>query len=231
MSGQEDQPARFDWIPKDRPRKALITGITGQDGSYLAEFLLDKSYTVYGVIRRSSSFNTDRIDHIFQDPHVESKNLILLHGDLADSSVMSQVIQDVQPDEVYNLGAQSHVRVSFDIAEYTANVGALGVLRVLEAIRNSSPHTRFYQASSSEMFGKVVETPQTEQTPFKPQSPYACAKAFGFMVTANYRDAFDLYACNGILFNHESHSQHQGGSRKQGVPGQHGGPARLGIRP
>jgi len=195
---------KYDWIPKDRPRKALITGITGQDGSYLAELLLEKGYTVYGIIRRSSSFNTDRIDHIFQDPHQESKQLVLLHGDLADSSVVSQAIREVQPDEVYNLGAQSHVRVSFDIPEYTANVDALGVLRLLEAIRKDSPDTRFYQASSSEMFGSVLETPQRETTPFNPQSPYACAKVFGYWTTNNYRRAYGLYACNGILFNHES---------------------------
>jgi GDPmannose 4,6-dehydratase len=191
-------------VPRDRPLKALITGITGQDGSYLAELLLEKGYTVYGVIRRSSSFNTDRIAHIFQDPHLESKNLILIYGDLADSSVVGQLIRDVRPDEVYNLGAQSHVRVSFDTPEYTANIGGLGVVRVLEAIRKGSPRTRFYQASSSEMYGQAAEVPQTEKTPFKPQSPYACAKAFAYMTTANYRDAFGLYACNGILFNHES---------------------------
>jgi GDPmannose 4,6-dehydratase len=203
-TGRTPVTPKYDWVPRDRPRKALITGITGQDGSYLAEFLLKKGYTVYGVIRRSSSFNTDRIDHIFQDPHQDSKSLILLYGDLADSSVVSQAIRDVQPDEVYNLGAQSHVRVSFDVPEYTANVGALGTLRMLEAIRKDSPETRFYQASSSEMYGKVRETPQTEATPFNPQSPYACAKAFGYWITNNYREAYGLYACNGILFNHES---------------------------
>lgn len=195
---------KFEWLPRDRPRKALITGITGQDGSYLAEHLLEEGYTVYGLIRRSSSFNTDRIDHIFQDPHLESKRLILLHGDLSDAGVIGQFIRDIQPDEVYNLGAQSHVRVSFDIPEYTANVGALGVLRVLEAIRRHSPHSRFYQASSSEMYGRVAESPQNEETTFNPQSPYACAKVFGYWVTDNYRTAYGLYACNGILFNHES---------------------------
>jgi GDPmannose 4,6-dehydratase len=194
-----------DWIPREPgSRKALITGITGQDGSYLAELLLRKGYSVYGIIRRSSSFNTDRIDHIFQDPHLGSRRLILVHGDLGDGSVINQVIREVQPHEIYNLGAQSHVRVSFDIPEYTSDVGGLGVLRVLEAIRKESPRTRFYQASSSEMFGRVLETPQTESTRFNPKSPYACAKVYAYWITENYRDAYGLFACNGILFNHES---------------------------
>ena len=184
-------------------RRALITGITGQDGSYLAELLLKKGYEVHGVIRRSSSFHTGRIDHLYQDPH-EQPALKLIYGDLTDGGNLSNVLNDVNPDEVYNLGAQSHVRVSFDEPIYTVNVDALGTLRLLEAIRNMPRPPRFYQASSSEMYGKVVETPQTESTPFYPRSPYGCAKVYSFWQTVNYREAYDLFACNGILFNHES---------------------------
>ncbi|MCP3978825.1 MAG: GDP-mannose 4,6-dehydratase [bacterium] len=186
-----------------RPR-ALITGITGQDGSYLAEFLLDKGYEVYGVIRRSSSFNTGRIDHLYQDPHESGVRLHLVYADLNDASSLNKVLRDIQPDEVYNLGAQSHVRVSFDIPEYTAEVTALGAVRLLEAIRETGVRPKFYQASSSELYGKVVETPQTEATAFHPRSPYAAAKAYAFYITQNYRESYDLFACNGILFNHES---------------------------
>jgi len=185
-------------------KKALITGITGQDGSYLAEFLLEKGYEVHGIIRRASSFNTQRIDHIFQDPHVINKKLILHYGDLADSSCLIKIIREVRPDEIYNLGAQSHVRISFDIPEYTSDIVGLGALRILEAIKNFSPQTKFYQASSSELFGKVQEIPQKETTPFYPRSPYACAKAFAYNITRNFRESYDLFACNGILFNHES---------------------------
>jgi GDPmannose 4,6-dehydratase len=184
-------------------KKALITGITGQDGSYLTELLLAKGYEVYGVIRRSSSFNTDRIDHLYQDPHLQPK-LRLLYGDLTDGGNLSQILNDIQPDEVYNLGAQSHVRVSFDQPIYTANVDGLGTLRLLEALRMMKHPPRFYQASSSEMYGKVVQTPQTEATPFYPRSPYACAKVYSFWQTVNYREAYNLFAVNGILFNHES---------------------------
>jgi len=184
-------------------KRALITGITGQDGSYLTEFLLKKGYEVWGIIRRSSSFNTGRIDHLYRDPHDEPK-LKLVFGDLTDGSNLSSVLNDVQPDEVYNLGAQSHVKVSFELPIYTVNSDALGTLRVLEAARNMKRPAKFYQASSSEMFGRVVETPQTEKTPFYPRSPYACAKAYGFWQTVNYREAYGLFACNGILFNHES---------------------------
>jgi GDPmannose 4,6-dehydratase len=185
-------------------RKALITGITGQDGSYLAEFLLDKGYEVYGLIRRSSSFNTERIDHLYQDPHESDLRLHLKFGDLNDASSLNRVLRDVAPDEIYNLGAQSHVRVSFDIPEYTAEVTGLGATRLLEAIRETGLDTRFYQASSSELFGKVVETPQRETTPFYPRSPYAAAKAYAYYMTQNYREAYGMFACNGILFNHES---------------------------
>ncbi|MCX5681524.1 MAG: GDP-mannose 4,6-dehydratase [Candidatus Omnitrophica bacterium] len=185
-------------------RKALITGITGQDGSYLAEFLLKKKYDVYGIIRRSSSFNTERIDHIYQDPHEKGVRLKLVYGDLNDASSLNRIIKTVKPDEVYNLGAQSHVRVSFDIPEYTAESVALGALRLLEAIRDSGIKTKFYQASSSEMYGKVQEIPQNEKTPFYPRSPYAAAKAYAYWMAVNYREAYDLFACNGILFNHES---------------------------
>jgi len=184
-------------------KKALITGITGQDGSYLTEFLLGKGYEVYGIIRRSSTFNTDRIDHIYNDPHNKPR-LKLIYGDLTDGGNLSTILNDNQPDEIYNLAAQSHVRVSFDQPVYTANVDALGALRILEALRMMKTPPRFYQASSSEMYGKVVETPQTETTPFYPRSPYACAKVYSFWQTVNYREAYGLFAVNGILFNHES---------------------------
>src|SRR3972149_1170975 len=183
---------------------ALITGITGQDGSYLAEFLLKKVYEVYGVIRRSSSFNTGRIDHIYQDPHEPNPKLRLIYGDLNDASSLNRILRDVKPDEIYNLGAQSHVNPSFDIPEYTGEVTALGTLRILEAIRELGIQPKFYQASSSELFGSALETPQRETTPFYPRSPYACSKAYAFYITRNYREAYGLYACNGILFNHES---------------------------
>ncbi len=185
-------------------KKALITGITGQDGSYLAELLLSKDYEVYGIIRRSSSFNTERIDHIYQDPHESARRLKLIYGDLNDASSLNKILRDVQPDEIYNLGAQSHVRVSFDIPEYTAEVGGLGTLRLLEAIRDTGIKTKFYQASSSELYGKVQEVPQRETTPFYPRSPYAVAKLYSFWITVNYRESYDMFACNGILFNHES---------------------------
>ncbi len=185
-------------------KKALITGITGQDGSYLAEFLLEKGYEVHGIIRRSSSFNTERIDHIYQDPHEKGVKMFLHYGDLADASNIERILKKIQPDEVYNLGAQSHVRVSFDIPVYTGDVAGLGALRLLEAIRNSGIDTKFYQASSSEMFGKVQETPQKETTPFYPRSPYGCAKVFAYWTTINYRESYGMFACNGILFNHES---------------------------
>lgn len=184
-------------------KKALITGITGQDGSYLTELLLDKGYEVYGIIRRSSSFHTGRIDHLYKDPHDQPK-LKLIYGDLTDGGNLSKVIHDIKPDEVYNLGAQSHVRVSFDMPIYTADTDALGTLRILEAIRTMKTPPRFYQASSSEMFGKVMETPQTEKTPFYPRSPYGCCKVYSHWQTINYREAYDLFACSGILFNHES---------------------------
>ena len=184
--------------------KALITGITGQDGSYLAEFLLAKGYDVYGIIRRSSSFNTARIDGIYQDPHTSGARLHLVYGDLNDASSLNKILRTVRPDEIYNLGAQSHVRVSFDIPEYTAEITALGTVRLLEAIRESGLKPRFYQASSSEMFGKVQEVPQRETTPFYPRSPYGAAKVYAHWITVNYREAYDLFACSGILFNHES---------------------------
>ncbi len=184
-------------------KKALITGITGQDGSYLTELLLKKGYEVWGIIRRSSSFHTGRIDHLYKDPHEQPK-LKLVYGDLTDGANLSTIINDIKPDEVYNLGAQSHVRVSFDMPIYTVNADALGTLRLLEAIRSSNRPVKFYQASSSEMYGKVTEIPQTEKTPFYPRSPYACAKAYSFWQTLNYREAYSLFACNGILFNHES---------------------------
>jgi GDPmannose 4,6-dehydratase len=185
---------------------ALITGVTGQDGSYLAEFLLEKGYEVHGIKRRSSMFNTGRVDHIYQDPHVDDKRFILHYGDLADSSNLTRIIQEVQPDEVYNLGAQSHVAVSFEAPEYTADVDGMGTLRLLEAIRllGLQKKTRFYQASTSELFGLVQETPQKETTPFHPRSPYAVAKMYAYWITVNYREAYGMYACNGILFNHES---------------------------
>jgi len=184
-------------------KKGLITGITGQDGSYLAELLLEKGYQLWGIMRRSSSFHTGRIDHLYKDPH-EHPRLRLVYGDLTDGSNLSTIINEVQPDEVYNLGAQSHVRVSFDMPIYTADTDALGTLRLLEAIRSSAQPAKFYQASSSEMYGKAVETPQTEKTPFYPRSPYGCAKAYSFWQTVNYREAYGLFTCNGILFNHES---------------------------
>ncbi len=184
-------------------KTALITGVTGQDGSYLAELLLKKGYKVYGMIRRASTFNTSRIDHIYQDPH-ENPPMRLVYGDLNDASSLNQILRQVQPDEIYNLGAQSHVRVSFDIPEYTADVTGMGTMRLLEAIRELGLKPRFYQASSSELYGKVVEVPQKETTPFYPRSPYACAKAFAFYTVVNYREAYGLFACNGILFNHES---------------------------
>ncbi|MCY1285898.1 GDP-mannose 4,6-dehydratase [compost metagenome] len=185
---------------------ALITGITGQDGSYLAELLLEKGYEVHGIKRRASSFNTQRIDHIYQDPHVHNKNLTLHYGDLTDSSNLTRIIQEVQPDEIYNLGAQSHVAVSFESPEYTADVDAMGTLRLLEAVRllGLEKKTRFYQASTSELYGLVQEIPQKETTPFYPRSPYAVAKLYSYWITVNYREAYGMYACNGILFNHES---------------------------
>jgi len=187
-------------------RVALITGVTGQDGAYLVESLLAKGYVVHGIKRRASSFNTDRIDHLYQDPHVSNRNFILHYGDLTDSTNLIRIVQQVQPDEIYNLGAQSHVAVSFESPEYTANSDALGTLRLLEAIRilGLEKKTRIYQASTSEMFGKVQETPQRETTPFYPRSPYGVAKVYAYWITVNYREAYGLYACNGILFNHES---------------------------
>ena len=187
-------------------KKALITGITGQDGSYLAEFLLKKGYEVHGVKRRASSFNTSRIDHIYKDPHIENSKFILHYGDLTDSTNLIRIIQQVKPDEIYNLGAQSHVAVSFETPEYTANSDALGTLRILEAIRilGLEKQTKFYQASTSELYGLVQESPQTEKTPFYPRSPYAVAKLYSYWITVNYREAYKMFACNGILFNHES---------------------------
>ncbi len=184
-------------------KKALITGITGQDGSYLTELLLEKGYEVFGIIRRSSSFNTERIDHLYKDPHEDPK-LKLIYGDLTDGGNLSNIVNDIKPDEVYNLGAQSHVRVSFDQPIYTVNADALGTLRLLEAIRTMEKPAKFYQASSSEMYGKVLETPQTESTPFYPRSPYGCAKVYSYWQTINHREAYDMFTCNGILFNHES---------------------------
>lgn len=186
------------------PKRAFVTGITGQDGSYLAELLLEKGYEVHGLIRRSSSFNTSRIEHIFKDPHESSPQLLLHYGDLTDSSNLSRLIEKIAPDEIYNLGAQSHVRVSFDMPEFTGDSVALGVTRLLDAIRDTRIQTRFYQASSSEMFGKVREVPQKETTPFYPRSPYGIAKLYGYWMTINYRESYRLFACNGILFNHES---------------------------
>lgn len=187
-------------------KRALVTGITGQDGSYLAEFLLEKGYEVHGIKRRASSFNTDRIDHIYQDPHLDNTRFKLHYGDLTDTSNLTRIIREVEPDEVYNLGAQSHVAVSFDSPEYTADVDAIGTLRILEAIRflGLEQKTRFYQASTSELYGLVQETPQRETTPFYPRSPYAVAKMYAYWITVNYREAYGMYACNGILFNHES---------------------------
>lgn len=187
-------------------KKALITGVTGQDGAYLAEFLLQKGYEVHGLKRRASSFNTDRIDHLYQDPHVDNRNFILHYGDMTDSTNLIRVVQECQPDEIYNLAAQSHVAVSFETPEYTANTDAIGPLRLLEAIRllKLTDKTRFYQASTSELYGKVRETPQNEQTPFYPRSPYAAAKLYAYWIAVNYREAYGMFACNGILFNHES---------------------------
>ena len=185
-------------------KKALITGITGQDGSYLAELLLEKGYEVHGIIRRSSSFNTGRIDHLQQHLHTPSKHLHLHYGDLADSACLLSLINRIKPEEVYNLGAQSHVRVSFDVPEYTADIVGTGCVRLLEALRNCGIPAKYYQASSSEMYGKVLETPQTEETPFYPRSPYAAAKVYGYWITVNYRESYNMFACNGILFNHES---------------------------
>ncbi|KAJ3099307.1 hypothetical protein HDU97_003281 [Phlyctochytrium planicorne] len=190
-----------------RKRKvALITGITGQDGSYLAEFLITKGYTVHGIIRRSSSFNTGRIEHLYKDQHAEKTEMILHYGDLTDSTNLVHIIAQVQPTEIYNLGAQSHVKVSFDMAQYTADVDAVGTLRLLDAIRTCglTNFVKFYQASTSELYGKAVETPQTEKTPFYPRSPYGVAKQYAYWIVVNYREAYDLFACNGILFNHES---------------------------
>src|SRR3954462_9418290 len=183
---------------------ALVTGVTGQDGSYLAELLLSKGYEVYGMIRRSSSFNTGRIDHIYQDPHEADVRLHLVYGDLADGSSLDQLVKTIRPDEIYNLGAQSHVRVSFEIPEYTSEITGLGCIRLLEAIRETELKCRFYQASSSEMYGMAVETPETERTPVYPRSPYACANAFAFAATRNYRESYGMFAVNGIMFNHES---------------------------
>ena len=185
-------------------KKALITGITGQDGSYLAELLLEKGYEIHGIIRRSSSFNTERIDHLYKDPHINDVKMFLHYGDLSDSSNLSRLLEKIEPDEIYNLAAQSHVRVSFDMPEYTADVVGLGTIRILDAIKETQIKTKFYQASTSELYGKVVETPQTEKTPFYPRSPYACAKLYSYWITVNYRESYDMYACNGILFNHES---------------------------
>ena len=187
-------------------RTALLTGITGQDGAYLSEFLLKKDYTVHGIKRRSSSFNTERIDHLYEDPHVDNRKFILHYGDLTDTSNLVRIIQQIQPDEIYNLGAQSHVQVSFEVPEYTADVDGIGTLRLLEAIRilGMEKKVRFYQASSSELFGKVLEIPQKETTPFYPRSPYAAAKLYAYWIVVNYRESYGMYACNGILFNHES---------------------------
>ena len=189
-----------------QPKVALITGVTGQDGSYLAEFLLEKGYTVHGIKRRASSFNTQRVDHIYQDPHVDNSRFKLHYGDLSDSSNLTRIIQETQPDEIYNLGAQSHVAVSFESPEYAADVDGMGTLRILEAVRilGMEKKTRFYQASTSELYGLVQETPQKETTPFYPRSPYAVAKLYAYWITVNYREAYGMYACNGILFNHES---------------------------
>jgi GDPmannose 4,6-dehydratase len=190
--------------PPKNGKRALVTGITGQDGSYLAELLLSKGYEVYGVVRRSSTFNTSRIDHIYQDPHDADVRLRLVHADLADGSSLNQLVKTIRPDEIYNLGAQSHVRVSFEIPEYTADITGLGCIRLLDAIRETEVKCRFYQASSSEMYGKVLETPQTEQTPFNPRNPYGYAKAYAFYATRNYREAYGMFTVNGIMFNHES---------------------------
>jgi GDPmannose 4,6-dehydratase len=186
------------------PKKALVTGVTGQDGSYLAELLLEKGYEVHGIVRRSSSFNTRRIDHLFQDPHLNDVRLFLHYGDLIDSSSLNRILERVGPDEIYNLGAQSHVHISFQIPEYTAESTGVGTLRILDAIREVGLKPRFYEAASSELFGKAAEVPQKETTPFRPRSPYACAKLYAYWTTVNYREAYGIHACNGILFNHES---------------------------
>jgi len=185
-------------------KKALITGITGQDGSYLAELLLEKGYEVHGIIRRASTFNTERLNDLYEDPHTNKANLFLHYGDLADSSSLNRILEKIRPDEIYHLGAQSHVRVSFDLPEYTGDVTGLGTVRLLDAIRETGIKTRFYQASSSEMFGKAIEIPLKETTPFHPRSPYGCAKVYAYHLTRNYRESYNLFACNGILFNHES---------------------------
>jgi len=185
-------------------KKALITGITGQDGSYLTEFLLEKGYEVHGIIRRSSSFNTGRIDHIFNDPKLHDQRFFLHYGDLTDSSNLNRLLEKIQPDEIYNLGAQSHVKVSFEVPEYTAEVDGVGTLRFIDAIKETGIDTKFYQASTSELFGKVQEVPQSENTPFYPRSPYGVAKLYAYWIIVNYREAYDIFACNGILFNHES---------------------------
>src|SRR3984885_6985014 len=214
MPGHEDvaaRGARAASNPKDerhtmKRKVALITGITGQDGSYLAELLLAKGYEVHGIKRRSSLFNTDRIDHLYSDPHESDRKFVLHHGDLTDTSSITRIVQRTEPDEVYNLGAQSHVQVSFEEPEYTANADALGTLRLLEAIRilSLTGKSRFYQASTSEMFGLVQQVPQSEKTPFSPRSPYGVAKLYAYWITVNYRESYGLYACNGIMFNHES---------------------------
>jgi GDPmannose 4,6-dehydratase len=192
------------WRDNKKMKKALITGITGQDGSYLAELLLDKGYEVHGIIRRASTFNTQRIDHIYQDPHEENVRLKLHYGDMTDSSNLSRLVEKIKPDEIYNLAAQSHVGVSFDMPEYTTDVDAMGTLRLLDAIKESEVDCKFYQASTSELYGEVQEIPQTEKTPFYPRSPYAAAKLYAYWIVKNYREAYDLFAVNGILFNHES---------------------------
>ena len=226
-------------------KSALITGITGQDGSYLCELLLAKGYEVHGMIRRSSSFNTARIEPFYKDPHRKDARMFLHYGDLTDGTSLSHLVKEIMPDEVYNLAAQSHVRVSFDIPVYTVQVDAVGTLHLLEALRSAGNGARFYQASSSEMYGKVAETPQTEKTPFHPRSPYACAKVFSYWQTVNYREAYGMFACNGILFNHESPRRgetfvtrkitraatpHQGRAAGEALPRQSGRQARLGLR-
>ncbi len=196
--------ASYDEAIYSSMKRALITGITGQDGSYLAELLLEKGYEVHGIIRRASTFNTERIDHLYTDPHIKGVKLFLHYGDLSDGSNLNSILEKVMPDEIYNLGAQSHVRVSFDTPEYTGDVDGLGALRILDAIRTTGITTRFYQASSSEMFGKATELPLTETSPFYPRSPYGCAKLYAYWITKNYRESYGMFACNGILFNHES---------------------------
>ncbi len=190
-------------------KRALLTGITGMDGSYLAELLLDKGYEVYGIIRRASTFNTTRLDNIYKDPHDYKNHLHLIYGDISDTSTVTKIIRDIKPHEIYNLAAMSHVRVSFDIPEYTGDVTGLGAVRILEAIKNIDPKIKYYQASSSEMFGKVQETPQNENTPFYPRSPYGCAKLYAYWITRNYRESYGIFACNGILFNHEGTRRHR----------------------